>query len=236
MNHMTTLRRAMLGALLAVSVGAASAQEAAAPATPKSRGQAADSWTADGLQKVEVKGIDVAFARPGASLAGYDKVLLLPPSVAFRRDWGRSSRSVTGRVQPDDAQRIKDRLAELITQELTAEFTAGGYVMAAQPADDVLEVEVRIIDLNIVAPDVPTMGRKEVYAVSPGEMTLIADLRDSASGESIMRVYDHEDGDASSRMRRITRMDNKAEATRLARDWAKTLRLQLDAARAAASQ
>lgn len=236
MNHRMDFRRAMLGALLAVSVGAAGAQEAAAPETPKSRSQAAESWTQDGLQKVAIKGLDVAFARPGTSLAGYDKVLLLPPSVAFRRDWGRSTRSVTGRVKPDDAQRIKDRLAELITQELAAEFKAGGYVLADQPADDVLEVEVRIIDLNIVAPDVPTMGRKDVYAVSPGEMTLVADLRDSVSGESIMRVYDHEDGDASAQMRRITRMDNQIEATRLARDWAKTLRLQLDAARAATSQ
>ena len=95
---------------------------------------------------------------------------------------------------------------------------------------------MRIIDLNIVAPDVPTAGRKDVYAVSPGEMTLIAELRDSASGESIMRVYDHDDGNASAYVHRITRMDNVTEATRLARDWSKTLRAQLDAARAAASE
>ena len=232
MKKSTCLRYAFLAAFLTLWVGSASAQEQ----DPRSRGQAAEAWTQDGLQKVAIKGLDVAFVRPGSSLAGYDRVLLLPPSVAFRRDWGRSSSSVSGRVRPEDAQRIKDRLAELITQELTSEFTAGGYVLAQEPADDVLEVEVRIIDLNIVAPDVPTMGRKDVYAVSPGEMTLIAELRDSASGESIMRVYDHDDGNASAYMHRITRMDNVTEATRLARDWSKTLRAQLDAARAAASE
>ena len=98
-----------------------------------------------------------------------------------------------------------------------------------------LELDVRIVDLFIVAPDVPTVGRKDVYAVSAGEMTMIAELRDSASGEAIMRVYDREEGESMGRMHRITRLDNVSEATDLARGWAKALRLQLDAARAGAT-
>lgn len=225
-------RHGFLAALVFATAGISSA----APETPKTRSDAAAAWSEDGLQKVKISGIDVAFSRPGSSLAGYDKVLLQPPSVAFRRDWGRSSRDGAGRVRPEDAQRIKDRLSELVSQELASEFQAGGYVMVQQPADDVLELEVRIIDLYIVAPDLPTVARKDVYAVSTGEMTLVAELRDSPSGEAIMRVYDHEEGDASTRMRRITRVDNVADATRLARGWARTLRKQLDAARAGATQ
>lgn len=232
MSNFKLIRGGMLTALLFAMASIAGAQDV----TPKTRREASEAWTQDGLQKVTIKGIDVAFARPGASLAGYAKVLLLPPSVAFRRDWGRTPGSLTGRVRAEDAQKIKGRLAELITQELAREFSEGGYVLATEAADDVLEVEVRIIDLNIVAPDVPTVGRKDVYAVSPGEMTLIAELRDSASGESIMRVYDHESGESSLRMRRITRMDNVTEATRLAREWSKALRQQVDAARAGAAQ
>lgn len=226
------LRHGMLAALLLAMAGSAYA----APETPKSRSDAASAWSEDGLQKVKVRGIDVAFARPGTSLAGYDKVLLRAPSVAFRRDWGRGPQMGADRVRPEDAQRIKDRLSQLVSQELASEFQAGGYVMVQQPADDVLEIDVRIIDLYIVAPDLPTVARKDIYAVSTGEMTLVAELRDSASGEAIMRVYDHEEGDASTRMRRITRVDNAADATRLARGWAKTLRGQLDAARAGTSQ
>ena len=226
------LRHALTAALLLALSGSA----LAAPEAPANRSDAASTWSEDGLQKVKISGIDVAFARPGTSLAGYDKVLLRAPSVAFRRDWGRSSRSAADRVRPEDAQRIKDRLAELVSQEIAAEFQAGGYVLVEQPADDVLELDVRIIDLYIVAPDVPTVARKDVYAVSAGAMTLVAELRDSASGEAMMRLYDHEEGDATTRMRRITRVENVDEATRLAKGWAKTLRSQLDAARTGASQ
>ena len=42
-----------------------------------------NAWTRDGLEPITVKGIDAAFARPGASLAQYDKVLLRPVEVAF---------------------------------------------------------------------------------------------------------------------------------------------------------
>lgn len=225
-------RNSLLAAVLVALVGTS----AAAPQAPRNRGEASAAWSEDGLQRVKIKGIDVAFVRPGTSLAGYDKVLLGAPSVAFRRDWGKASSNGAVRVRPEDAQRIKDRLAELVSQELAGEFQAGGYVLVQQPADDVLEIDVRITDLYIVAPDVATVARTDVYAVSTGEMTLVAELRDSASGEAVMRVYDHEEGDAANRVRRITRMDNVAEATRLARGWAKTLRAQLDAARAGPAQ
>ena len=32
----------------------------------------------DGLQKIKVKGIDLAYSRPGASLAGYNKLIIDP--------------------------------------------------------------------------------------------------------------------------------------------------------------
>ena len=54
---------------------------------PKSRRDAESVWNAEGLAKVKVKGLDVVFARPGATLAGYTKYLLRPISVAFQRDW-----------------------------------------------------------------------------------------------------------------------------------------------------
>lgn len=222
------LRRSLLVAVLLAMAGTVNA----AQETPRTRSEAAAAWSEDGLEKVKIKGLDVAFVRPGASLAGYDKVLLRAPSVAFRRNWGRSSMDAGGRVRPEDAQRIKDRLAQLVSEELAGEFQKGGYMLVQQPADDVLELEVRIVDLFIVAPDVPTAGRKDVYSVSAGEMTMIAELRDSASGEAIMRVYDREEGDSMGRVRRITRLDNVSEATELTRGWAKALRQQLDAARA----
>jgi hypothetical protein len=37
----------------------------------------------DGLQKISVKGIDLVYARPGATLAAYSRVKLEPVEVSF---------------------------------------------------------------------------------------------------------------------------------------------------------
>jgi hypothetical protein len=70
------------------------------------------AWTRDGLEPITVKGVDAAFARPGASLAQYDQVLLRPVEVAFHKDWARNmSTGSRFRVSPTDMQRIRTRLA-----------------------------------------------------------------------------------------------------------------------------
>jgi hypothetical protein len=47
----------------------------------------APDTTEDGLERIGVKGIDLAYMRPGASLAHYRRVLLDPVQVAFSKDW-----------------------------------------------------------------------------------------------------------------------------------------------------
>src|SRR3954447_12633316 len=41
----------------------------------------------DGLRKVSVKGIDLAYARPGATLASYKRIKIDPVEVAFHKSW-----------------------------------------------------------------------------------------------------------------------------------------------------
>jgi hypothetical protein len=66
----------------------------------------------------------------------------------------------------------------------------GGYRLVDAPGDDVLDVEMSIIDLDVAAPDIQSAGRVETFAVSAGEMTLVAALRDSVSGDIVMRIFD----------------------------------------------
>ena len=206
----------------------------AAEAAPLTRKGAAAQWTEDGLQSVKISGLDVVYVRPGASLAGYDKFRLPPISVAFRKNWDRDSSGVgiRSRVSAKDAQRIKDRLATLGREELVKELTAGGYTLSEQAGDDVLDLDTRIVDLDVTAPDVPTAGRQAIYAVSAGELTLVAELRDSVSGETIMRIYDHEEGGNSSLMRKITNIENEIQARQVVGGWALALHKILDAAKA----
>jgi hypothetical protein len=184
----------------------------------------------DGLQQIRVNGLDRVYARPDADLSGYTKVLLPPVSVAFRRNWGRGMSGST-RVSSSDAQRIKDRLAALIHEEMVSELARGGYQVVDTPGDDVLEVRISIENLNINAPDVMSAGRSRTYALSVGEMTLEAELRDSTSGDLIARIHDRHAGRQFMSLRMITRADNVAEARNAARGWGAILRNQLDLAK-----
>ena len=46
-----------------------------------------EAMSYDGLQKVKVKDIDLAYALPGASLAEYHSVIIDPVYVAFAKNW-----------------------------------------------------------------------------------------------------------------------------------------------------
>lgn len=217
----------VLGLLLAP---AAMAQDPAAP--PTSRRDAVAEWTADGLERIQAKGLDVAYARPGVDLAQYTRVRIAPITVAFRRNWDRDALGPGQRVRREDAQRIRDSLAAVVREEFAKALTAGGYTIADTADDGVLEVGIAITELYLAAPDVPSVGRREVYAVSAGEMTLVAELRDAPSGEVAMRIYDHGRARETFRPERIFQFDNEVEARRVAGQWAAALRAVLDAARA----
>lgn len=220
----------LLFTVMAGTVGSAASQSSTE--LPRNKREAAAAWTEDGLQNVKIKGLDVVYARPGSSLAGYTKVLLKPVEVAFRRDWGRSSTGgLSGRVRSEDAQRIRERLMAVMAEETQKVLAEGGYALADAPGDDVLEIDASIRDLFITAPDIPSASFTKVYSLSAGEMTLVAELRDSVSGETLMRVYDHAYARESAYVHRITNIENASEARAIAREWASKLRQQLDLAK-----
>jgi len=221
-------------ALLLVSVCAwappAAAQTDAG--APKSRRDAQGVWEAEGLSKVTVKGLDVVYARPGATLAGYEKFMLRPITVAFQRGWEKQSAPGTrSPIKAADAQKIKDRLSALVREEVIKQLGEGGYALVGTAGDNVLDVSLSIVNLDVNAPDIKTAGRVETYALSAGEMTLVADLRDSASGDIVMRIFDRTQAREHFQPQRITSVDNVAEARTAASGWAKALRKELDLAK-----
>lgn len=218
----------LFAAMLASPLSAADAVQTDVPKTKRS---AAEAWSADGLQKVSVKGLDVVYSRPGSSLAGYDKVLLRPISVTFRRGWEKTPLAGSHmRIRPEEAQKIKDRLSTMVSEEVSKQLALGGYTISPAAGEDVLDVTMSITDLYITAPDVLSTTGARIYAVSAGEMTLIAELRDSSSGETVMRIYDHAEARESSRPIRMSGLENEAEARAAAKAWAIALRKQLDLA------
>jgi hypothetical protein len=184
----------------------------------------------EGLVPINVKGLDHVYARPGANLAPYTKVMLDPVEVSFSKDW--PSDSSVQRITPEYRQRVKESLAKILRKELAKELAASGrYTLVDKPADGVLRIKADIRDLYINAPDLQTAGFTETYTLSAGHMRLVAELRDAPTGELIARVIDYKEDPDSPWLQLTTSIDNAAAAERAADDWARILRRQLDAAR-----
>jgi hypothetical protein len=222
--------RNVLGCLVLLAALAALAASSAPAATGGSRRErAAAEWSHDGQRRTRVPGLDLVYVREGASLAGYREVWLKSVEVAFRRDWQVPTRPGS-RVPPRDVARIKDGLAGILREETARELARGGYALAAGPGEGVLEVDVSIVDLYVNAPDVQGAATVERYTFSTGEMTLVAELRDSPTGDLVARVLDHREDRDRGFLDFTTSADNLAAARVTVREWAGILRRHLDAA------
>lgn len=187
----------------------------------------------DGLQKTKVKGIDLAYVRPGVNLAQYSKVMLDPVEVAFAKNWQPEQVASRMPVSQQDRERIKSDLARLTTATITDTLgKKNGYPVVATPGPDVMRLSTALVDVYINAPDVPTAGRSRTYVMNAGHMTLVAELRDSETGALFARVLDEREARDNVGMTWSSSIENSAEARNAVSQWAKILRARLDAVRA----
>lgn len=201
----------------------------AAPAASKRDFEEATS--ADGLEKIKVKNIDLAYVRPGATLAEYTKVMIEPVRVAFRKDFDpQQSRSRT-RLTTDELEKIRTDVGKVVQEQFVRELAKGSYVTAAAAGPDVLQVRAEIVDLYVNAPDTLEPGRSRTYTMSAGEMTLVLQLADSETGAVLARAYDRHEARGTGALTWTNSVTNRAEAERAAASWARILRERLDAAR-----
>lgn len=198
-----------------------------------------DPSTHDGLVRVEVKGVDAVYKKPQANLSGYNKILLRPVEVSFSKNWKPESDSALYTMNKPDREKIKQELADAF-QEVFKQVLEeqGGYQLVAEPDKDVLELRAAIVNLYINAPDVSmqTAARVRTYTTNAGEMTLIAELHDSVTGELLSRAYDRREGMDSGMWTWTDSMTNTADAKREIRHWAELLKKALDASRSGAGQ
>jgi len=190
--------------------------------------------TEDGLKKLEDTELSLVYAVPDATLSGYDKVMLVDATVAFKKNWQRDqNRSYAFKVRASDMERIKADTAALFREVFTEELTAGGYQLTEEAGEDVLLVRPAIINLDVTAPDVNTASRTYQYAESAGEMTLYVELYDSVTGAIIAKAMDRQRDRERGWLQWQSKVTNAAAAKRIMKGWAETLRKGLDEARAA---
>lgn len=217
------LRRAvlLLGVALVLALLAGAAASAAERAPPASE---------DGLERIQVRGVDRVYRRPGVDWAAYRSVLIAPVSVSFSRTWDPRDYGSFG-LSPADVNEIRGRLATLAHEVFARVLAEGGYAVVDAPAAGVLEVRPDIVDLYVNAPDVNEAGRVQSYVTSAGEMKLVLELRDAVTGTVLARAIDRKRGRDLQRLEWANRVFNRAEAERALREWAVQLRENLAAAR-----
>lgn len=214
------------------SIVLGSLMAAAAPAGAEQ--QELPEVTEDGLHRVEGSRAAVVYADPEASLAPYNRVMLLDAFVAFRKDWARDQRRSSIdplRLTSAQIEKIKQNLAEGFREVFEEKLAGGGYPLATEAADDVLLLRPAIVNLDVHAPDVPTAGRSRTYVESAGEMTLYLELYDSVTGDLLAKAIDAQaDQGHGGRYTWASSGTNEVAARRILEGWAELLVDALDEA------
>lgn len=184
----------------------------------------------DGLVLRPGTRLGAVFVKPGAEIVGYTSVLLDPLLVTFSTSWDPNSsrRGQVRRFNAADVAAIKDQLAELFQETFRAELARGGYALVDKPGPDTLRVTPAVVELYITAPDAGSFGRSRTYVADSGRMTLVAELRDSVTGEVLARAVDTQSGRAFGTMTWTNRVTNTADARNAIGVWASALRRALD--------
>lgn len=196
---------------------------------PAAAAEVAKEW--DGLELRPSKRVDRLYVRPGTSLEGYRHVRLERLEVRFAKNWDPNrGRTGADRLTTEDFERIKGALADAFAAECAKELAKGGYDVVAASGEDVLDVTPVVLDLFIAAPSIPTAGRSTSYTADPGRMALVAELRDSETGQNIARVIDRRNLPSTGNFQITTSVSNLGSARQVIARWASALRAALDAA------
>ena len=187
-----------------------------------------DEW--DGLVRQTGTRLGAVFVRPDAEIVGYRSVMIDPVEVSFARNWepNRGGRSQLSRLDAGDMAAMQAGGAALFRETFRAELERGGYQLVEVAGPDTLRVTAAIVDLYINAPDTMSAGRSRTYTANAGRMTLVAELRDSMTGELLARAVDARSARSGGTWQVTNRVTNTADARRAMGIWATALRQALD--------
>jgi hypothetical protein len=189
-----------------------------------------EEW--DGLKLVKLKGMDVAYARPGADFRVYTRIIIDPFQVAFARQWEKEETFSGNRLSAAQLEEIKQKIAKVADETFAEVFgREGGPQIVTEPGPDVLRFSSAIVDVWPRAVDTQEPGRNYVFTTSAGSATLYAELRDSETGQLIGRVVDAREARHGGDFRWTNSVENYHQAKMMVSDWARILRKRYDALR-----
>lgn len=216
--------RILVPALAATMTLAAGCQSN--PATPID-----DIANETGMRRAVSTRLDALYVRPDVKFGAYTKVLLRPVHVSFRDTWRPERAGTPFRLSEADMNRLKQDFESTFMQVFGSEMQADeGFELVEAPGPGVLEVRAEVTDLFIPAPDLSyySTTRTRTFTREGSEMTLIAEVRDSVSGEILSRAYDEGRVMRNPIFDEANRVTNRMDARRIISMWATQLRSTLD--------
>ena len=133
--------------------------------------------TPDGLSRVEGRDVSAAFMRPGTVFGAYDEVAVDPLRILHKEG-----------VRPlnhDSMQRLREIFGEALNGQLGR---SAAYRVVSERGPRTLRVTGRIVNLDVRMGSY--RGGEKQLVLDAGEMTLLLDVRDSETGESLARIAD----------------------------------------------
>ncbi len=187
--------------------------------------------TFDGLYPVKGGSADMAWARPGADISQYTKIMLQGVGIEYRPG-GETGRLYNSRSNADHyeiTEKQKARLEELLREAFREELgKSERFTIVDEAAPGVLLIRGALLDVVSFTPPDP-VGRSEIFLSSFGEATLVLEIRDSVSEAIIARAVDRRAADdAGQTVSRSNRVNTTMEVRRMVKAWARLLRERLD--------
>ncbi len=187
--------------------------------------------TFDGLVEIKKGVFKRSWVDPDVDLTQYTKILPGGAHFEFRAVKKGSSTSISRMNQREvyisdaDQQKLIDTVSQIFEEELAK---SKHFTVVEAPGPDVMILRGGLLDIiSRVPPDL--IGRGEIYLSSVGEATLVLELLDSLSGETIYRGIERRAArNAGVDMMPSNTVTTWAEVRRWARRWAAKLRDGLD--------
>jgi hypothetical protein len=190
-----------------------------------------DETTFDGLVEVKKSSFQRAWVDPTIDFSLYTKVMPGDTRFEFRavRETSRASSRNSSKsefyIPEESRQKLIDTVSEVFQEELAkSKF----FTMVTEAGPDVLILDGGLLDVVSRVPP-QQAGRHDIYISRVGEITLVLQLRDSMSGETLARAAERRSIEPAGRGgMQANPVTTWTEIRRVARRWGSKLRNGLD--------
>ena len=196
---------------------------------------AATQYEADrlnaGLAKVSKPvGMDEVWIKPGFDPDSYSKIIVSDVAIEYRpvRTGATTLGASSGPYIIE--QNNRDKLQKIVSAAFAEEFKQiERYQFSETAGRETIKLEIRLQDVVSNVPPQNT-SRSDVYLAEVGRATLVMELKDSSTGQTLMRGIDRRAAEtyAAFELQRSSSVENWVIIKRSARTWARGLRQEID--------